>query len=176
MSPRALNFKLLEAAKSGTAADVQTLILQGANVLAAPSIITHRHEIPLMVALNAKNDGACRVLVNYRFNEQAKTRGLHNYLLIHYVAGNHYLELLEPLLKLGVSINDRNNVDWETPLLCAIDSKPSDNEKQLEMIRQLLAAGADPKLQNSDGEDAFRVASRQPNKKKILKLLNDRRD
>lgn len=178
MSQSSLNYQLLQAAKEGTAAVVQTLILKGADVLAAPSIIAYRHEIPLMVALNAKNDGACRVLVNYRFNEQAKSKGLNGYSLIHYVAGNHYLELVEPLLKLGVSINDRNNVCWETPLLRAIDSKPVDIERQLEMIRQLLVAGANPYLSNCSEEDAFTVAGRQPFpiKEKILDILNTRRD
>ncbi len=176
-SQSTLAYKLLQAAKEGTGEQVEDLLLQGANPLAAPSTIAFRHEIPLMVALNHKNEAAWKVLMGYRFEEQVNARGLNGYTLLHYAAGNYCMEVFERLKAIGLAdINDNQNAARITPLISAIEGKTTD-QKKLEMIEMLLGAGANPTIDAGEGS-AFAVANRQPFplKKKILKLLHKRRD
>lgn len=174
-SPSSLNYQLLQAAKEGTGEEVEELLLQGASPLARPSTIVFRHEIPLMVALNFKNEAAWRVLLGYRFEEQAKVRGLNGYTLLHYAAGNHCMEVFKELKKLGMDVNDCDNAARITPLISAIEGKTTD-EKKIEMIKALVEAGANGMLGGE--ENAFTLAKRQPFpiRENILELLDVRRD
>lgn len=175
-SPLSLGYKLIQAAQNGTQEEVEELLLKGVSPLVRPSTIAFRHEIPLMVALNHKNEAAWKVLMSYRFEEQAKVRGLNGYTLMHYTAGNHCMEVFKELKKLGMDVNDCDNAARITPLISAIEGKTTD-EKKLEMIEALLGAGANPTMEAGEG-NAIIVASRQPFpiKKKLLKLLQKRRD
>lgn len=173
---RSLAYNLLQAAKEGSGAQVEELLIKGVSPLARPSTIAFRHEIPLMVALNFKNEAAWKVLMEHRFEDQAKVRGLNGYTLMHYAAGNHCMEVFIKLKEFRADVNDCKNTAQETPLMRAIDSKSSDNEKKLAIIKALVDAGASPTLGGED--DAFSLARRQPYpmNEKILQLLNERRD
>lgn len=176
MSQSSLNHQLLQAAKEGTGQQVEELILKGADILSTPSSIVHRHEIPLMVALNFKNESVWRVLIDHRFQEQAVMRGMNGYTLMHYAAGNHCMEVFTKLKELRVDVNDFHNTAQETPLMRAIESKNPCEEKKLTIIKALIDAGANGMLGGE--ENAFMLAKRQPYpiREKILELLDGRRD
>ncbi len=173
---RSLAYNLLQAAKEGSGAQVEELLLKGVSPLVRPSTIAFRHETPLMVALNHKNEAAWKVLMGYRFEEQAQVRGLNGYTLMHYAAGNHCMEVFTKLKELRADVNDFHNTAQETPLMRAIESKNPCEEKKLAIIKALVDAGASPTLGGED--DAFSLARRQPHpmNEKILQLLNGRRD
>jgi ankyrin repeat protein len=67
-------------------------------------------------------------------------------------------------------VNSRDS-NGETPLtLAARGAVQSERESDVEAIKLLLRAGADPRLQNSRGEDALAIA-RRLHRKKIESLL-----
>lgn len=172
MSKTTLNYSLIEVAQKGTEEEVRKLLEQGADPLSGPSM-TFNLQTPLMVALNSHNAQVIDILSAYEFVKQATMRDRSGYALIHHVAANHDMGLLKPLKKLGVEINDQNNIARETPLHCAIESNREDKKKQLKMIEELLASGANPMLENSSEENAFCIARRKDwdMKNAILELL-----
>ena len=66
------------------------------------------------------------------------------------------------LIGSGAAIDPRNPTDGSTPLLRAVD------RGDLEMVRLLIAAGADPQTARSDGATAARLAEASPELRTLL--------
>ena len=68
-------------------------------------------------------------------------------------------EALDELIKAGANVNAQNQIAKTTPLMCAIkgtfQSFRETHSKRVECVKLLLAAGADGKLCDLRGNDAF---------------------
>jgi ankyrin repeat protein len=74
---------------------------------------------------------------------------------LHFASASHFVnaDVVALLLKLGADVDARDSADM-TPLLCALDSFPSD-----EVVRLLLEHGASVHVRNKDGRTPLHFAS-----------------
>jgi len=120
-----------DAAKSGDLAQIQGLVVQGADVNAK----TTRDETPLMVAsLAGKGE-----VVNYLLQRGANinARSASGLTALHAAAYAGQAEIVSLLVAKGAAVNDASNRFGTTPLLMASE------ENHIETVRTLLGHGAD---------------------------------
>lgn len=97
---------------------------------------------PLAIAIELQDVPIAKRLI--RAGAVVKREGKHvDFALIRQAICSGNLEMLQLLLRHGVSINDRSQSGWYTPLILAIETG------QTEMVRFLLEQGANPFLRSS---------------------------
>ncbi|MEB3900209.1 ankyrin repeat domain-containing protein [Pseudomonas putida] len=191
----AMDIQLLDAAQRGDATAVRHLLDQGATVDARDS----QDRTALLVATRANRVDAAKALieagadVNAKDNIQdspylyAGARGLNDILRLTLDHGadlkstNRYggtalipaaerghVETVQLLIDAGVDVDHLNRLHW-TALLEAVilgDGGP----RHVEIVRRLLAAGADPMITDKDGVTALEHA-RQRGYREMVSLL-----
>jgi ankyrin repeat protein len=87
------------------------------------------------------------------------------YTALHHAAGQAHHAIISLLLERRASVNAQSYSMRETPLhMAAVDADPL-------TLQMLLAAGADPTIQNADSETPLHLNTRKGTKKTILMLL-----
>lgn len=159
---------LAEAASGGHYEIVQRLIDAGATFKTWPSGCTP----PLVAAAGGvaphgveegrRQERVVKLLLNLGAPVDGETANGVTALMATAVVGSE--RTINLLLEHGADVNHRSK-DGRTPLICAAlyaqDTLAEDeHELALQVIKQLLDAGADPTAKNDKGETAYDVASR----------------
>lgn len=192
----AMDTQLLDAAQRGDASTVRRLLDEGACV----EVRDAQRRTALLVATHANQVEAAKVLIEAGADVNAKdtiqdspylyagARGLNEILRLTLDHGadlkstNRYggtalipaaerghVQTVQMLIDAGVDVNHLNRLHW-TALLEAVilgDGGP----RHVEIVRRLLAAGADPKIADKDGVTALEHA-RQRGYQEMVTLLD----
>ena len=87
----------------------------------------------------------------------------------------HDATLAQCLIDSGANLNIKDN-EGDTPLICAVIASRNDETDvvtDLDVVRALLAKGADPDIQNEDGETALHLAASCAHDAKLAQFLID---
>jgi ankyrin repeat protein len=95
-----------------------------------------------------------------------KQKGLLDVQAIHYAAVSNKCATLKALIDAGADINSSDNPDQMTPLHLSLE------KVNIEVIKLLIAAGANKNAKNKRGETAYDRAVKRRIEKEILDLLN----
>ncbi len=105
----------------------------------------------------------CDAIALYLLDQGAdpKTRGTHRATVLHWASWTGSAAVVERLLQEDVDLDDQEDEFQSTPLLWAINGwlnpKPQNKRAQPKVMELLLAAGADPKLKDGDGQRAIDI-------------------
>ncbi len=191
----AMNTPLLDAARHGDAPAVRQLLDRGA----LPDTRNDQGQTALLVATHANQVEVAKVLIEAGADVNAKdnindspylyagARGLNDILRLTLAHGadlkstNRYggtalipaaerghVETVQLLIEAGVDVDHLNRLHW-TALLEAVilgDGGP----RYVEIVRRLLAAGADPRITDKEGVTALEHA-RQRGYREVVTLL-----
>lgn len=191
----AMDTQLLNAAQRGDASAVRRLLDEGANVDARDA----RRRTALLVATHANEVATAKVLIEAGADVNAKddiqdspylyagARGLNEILRLTLDHGadlkstNRYggtalipaaerghVQTVQMLIDAGVDVNHLNRLHWTALLETVIlgDGGP----RHVDIVRRLLAAGADPAITDKDGVTALEHAQ-QRGYREIVALL-----
>lgn len=196
----AMNTALLDAARRGDAPAVRQLLDRGAQA----DTRNDQGQTALLVATHANEVEAAKVLIEAGADVNAKdnindspylyagARGLDDILRLTLAHGadlkstNRYggtalipaaerghVSTVQLLIAAGVDVNHLNRLHW-TALLEAVilgDGGP----RHVEIVRQLLAAGADPLIADKDGVTALEHARQRGYREMVALLESPRR-
>jgi len=157
-----LDRELIAAAERGDLPSVQRLIARGANVNA----LDEKHDSAFLIAA-ARGQTA---VVKATLAAGADLKSTNRYGGTGLIPACHYghLETVKLLLTTRIDVNHVNNLGW-TALLEAV-ILGNEGTAQTEIVRLLLARGADPKIADRDGVTALQHA-RGRNLARIAEML-----
>ena len=118
---------------------------------------------PLGLAAFFGHTGAARLLVERGADVGQTARNAMKVQPLHSAVAGRHFDIVQLLVEAGAPVNVGQQGGW-TPLQGAV------HNKDLEMVRYLLAHGADPRAQNDEGKSAMGLAADEGSVE-ILKLL-----
>lgn len=121
---------------------------------------------PLRMAFDFRFESAVEFLIK----QGADVEISNGKTLLHHACKYGWIEMVNLFIKLKLDLNARS-VNHETPLVLAIQNFSETEHRQLEVIKQLLIAGADPNVVNDQGETAFHMFLRKSHSLEVVKLF-----
>ena len=184
-----MNSRLINACKTGTAAEIEALIDEGAN----PNTQTHNHTTPLMTAAQYNTFEAVQTLL--RHEADVSVRNKMGNTALHFAASYGTPDTVEALIEAGAALDVAND-KGKTPLdIMKTNVKLKDSElmKKLfaptaatlkkeflrtcrsgseEEISNALAAGVSPNVKNKSLSTALMFAARDNTAEAVNLLVN----
>lgn len=150
---------LRDAALNGNLTDVLKMLQQGADANGADE----QGRTALMFAAYNGHSDVVKVLLEKKANVNAIDSSGRTALM--YSASGPFPVTVDILIKAGANVNLVDNAEHWTALMFAA------SEGNTEVVKRLLAAGADNSLKDIDGEDAydFAISNKHPETAKLLK-------
>lgn len=162
---------LIIAARDGHLDTVKRLVAEGADV-----DVRHGYT-PLMAAARFGHVDIIQFLLTKGADVNAKGQ-FDNATALSYAAWNRNLELVKTLLAHGAGV-DVPEAEGFTPLLAAVKGYPettnTPRETVREIVRLLLAKGADPDVRNTYNQLSAIAYARMSGDQELVKILIDAR-
>ena len=159
-SPTSAEQALIESAFNGKLEEVQRLVAAGAVVDAGDP---EQRTSLMWAAFNGHT-----TVVSYLLEKGAKlgARDSNGRTALMYASSGPFAETVELLLKKGAEVNVQGKLEGFTALMTAA------SEGQLDVVRILLAHGADPALEDEDGDTAKSFAEQNGHSAVVAVLEN----
>lgn len=131
------------------------------NILKSHSLTDRDLELATLLALEEGSNIILNELLKYgaegRRTNPANTQDINGRSLLYLASYNGYVPIIDTLIKYGANPNIKANSDelfiGDTPLIVASRAKDK------VIAEKLLRAGADPNIQNDNGETALHIVS-----------------
>ena len=175
-----LEDELFQATTDQRKEDVERLLNAGAN----PLFLHNGDSTPLMAIVYQQTPDAVEIqdmLMRYQLGEQVKMRNGHGRTLLHIASRNFNPRLVQLFIQAGADVNDCANNCHATPLIAASDIRwGRPEEDQYQIVRQLVEAGADLCIKDTQQRTALEIAEWNGIKRIIPllkgKLASDNKD
>ncbi len=148
---------IAQAASQDKTSEVKALLLAGKN----PDVVDESGQSPLGYAARFGNTEMVRLLL--QFHAPVDSHDEFGNTPLHWAAQRGSLEIMRLLIAAKAPVNAQNKQGM-TPLMMAA------SQGQVAAVRLLLQHGANPKLEDYTGRDAFGWAEGKPNVLQALRL------
>ncbi len=139
---------VIVAARAGNLDAFKALVQAGANV----KVLDRNKRDVLNIAITTKNPPLAKLALSLGADPTRLTSRYEGSALI-YGSAKGAVEIVEMLIEAGAPVNRINNLGWTALLEVAILGDGS--KDYLEIAAMLIAAGADPAIQDRNGKTAF---------------------
>lgn len=161
--------EFMKLCRSGTAAEVEEAIMNGANVNAKENGF---YKTSLMEATYYGKADIAEVLLKHGADVNARSADSRGWTALMWAAIQGQAEVAEVLLKYGADINTKAAKDGYTALMFSVTRGIGTKKARMDTIKVLLNYGADVNIRNKNGQTALTLAKRYGRREWVNLLLS----